>query len=88
MFGNVCIYLIFKSTLVKYRCKQISIRCNQTLASVIFVFAEVGGVGTVDACGDWWSLGALLYELLTGMVREGGRGTQNTETNIVFVSAL
>ena len=35
----------------------------------IFVcFAEVGGISQDNPACDWWSFGALLYELLTGRV--------------------
>lgn len=30
--------------------------------------AEVRSIGGFDAACDWWSLGALLYELLVGKV--------------------
>lgn len=29
---------------------------------------EIGGVSKITEACDWWSLGALLFELLTGMV--------------------
>lgn len=30
---------------------------------------EVGGIGEETAACDWWSLGALLFELIVGKVR-------------------
>lgn len=38
------------------------------LNSTHCVLAEIGGVSRVTEACDWWSLGALLFELLTGMV--------------------
>lgn len=35
------------------------------------MLTEIGGVSRVTEACDWWSLGALLFELLTGMVSEG-----------------
>lgn len=35
------------------------------------MWTEIGGVSRVTEACDWWSLGALLFELLTGMVSEG-----------------
>uniref|UniRef100_A0A667YAT5 Ribosomal protein S6 kinase like 1 n=1 Tax=Myripristis murdjan TaxID=586833 RepID=A0A667YAT5_9TELE len=32
---------------------------------------EIGGVSKITEACDWWSLGALLFELLTGMVSNG-----------------
>lgn len=36
--------------------------------SVDRLLTEIGGVSRVTEACDWWSLGALLFELLTGMV--------------------
>lgn len=30
--------------------------------------SEVGGISEETAACDWWSMGAILFELLTGMV--------------------
>lgn len=38
------------------------------------VFTEIGGVSRITESCDWWSLGALLFELLTGMVSRGTTG--------------
>lgn len=35
------------------------------------MLTEIGGVSRVTEACDWWSLGALLFELLTGMVSQG-----------------
>lgn len=42
------------------------------------MLTEIGGVSRVTEACDWWSLGALLFELLTGMVRHIHNETVNS----------
>ncbi|XP_055496095.1 ribosomal protein S6 kinase-like 1 isoform X2 [Leucoraja erinacea] len=44
---------------------EVEVQCN-TKAIEDMYCAPVGGVGEVTEACDWWSLGALLFELLTG----------------------
>ncbi|XP_040016687.2 ribosomal protein S6 kinase delta-1 isoform X1 [Gasterosteus aculeatus] len=40
--------------------------CNKEAIANMYCAPEVGGIGEETAACDWWSLGAVLYELLTG----------------------
>uniref|UniRef100_A0A8B9HE28 Ribosomal protein S6 kinase C1 n=1 Tax=Astyanax mexicanus TaxID=7994 RepID=A0A8B9HE28_ASTMX len=40
--------------------------CDPDAVSKMFCAPEVGGISEETAACDWWSLGAVLYELLTG----------------------
>jgi serine/threonine protein kinase len=37
---------------------------------IIIVMVELCGLGEASPGADWWSLGAILFELLTGKVRD------------------
>ncbi|XP_075939862.1 ribosomal protein S6 kinase delta-1 [Anarhichas minor] len=41
--------------------------CDKEAIANMYCAPEVGGIGEETAACDWWSLGAVLYELLTGM---------------------
>jgi serine/threonine protein kinase len=38
--------------------------------SMLYVAPELCGLGEASPGADWWSLGAILFELLTGKVRD------------------
>ncbi|KAL6096099.1 rps6kc1 [Pungitius sinensis] len=40
--------------------------CDKEAMANMYCAPEVGGIGEETAACDWWSLGAVLYELLTG----------------------
>ncbi|XP_068580624.1 ribosomal protein S6 kinase delta-1 isoform X2 [Cebidichthys violaceus] len=40
--------------------------CDREAIANMYCAPEVGGIGEETAACDWWSLGAVLYELLTG----------------------
>ncbi|CAN9507455.1 unnamed protein product [Ophioblennius macclurei] len=41
--------------------------CNKDAIANMYCAPEVGGIAEETASCDWWSLGAILFELLTGM---------------------
>ena len=42
---------------------------HPTAMALVFIFSiEVWQVDEVTAAADWWSVGALLYEIITGQV--------------------
>lgn len=47
---------------------------NTPLSSHSAPVSEVGGISEETAACDWWSLGAILFELLTGTVSQKGGG--------------
>ena len=50
------------------RCSVLNNRYFKVNVNFLFL-QEIGGVSKITEACDWWSLGALLFELLTGMVR-------------------
>ncbi|XP_051909528.1 ribosomal protein S6 kinase delta-1 isoform X1 [Hippocampus zosterae] len=42
--------------------------CDKEAIANMYCAPEVGGIGEETAACDWWSLGAILFELLTSMV--------------------
>ncbi|MBN3292220.1 RPKL1 protein, partial [Polypterus senegalus] len=46
---------------------EVQLDCSTTAMENLYCAPEIGGASEVTEACDWWSLGAVLYELLTGM---------------------
>ncbi|XP_051775935.1 ribosomal protein S6 kinase delta-1 isoform X3 [Erpetoichthys calabaricus] len=46
---------------------EVQLDCSTTAMENLYCAPEIGGATEVTEACDWWSLGAVLYELLTGM---------------------
>ena len=42
--------------------------CTYIVVVLLFLCSELCGLSEVDPSADWWSLGAILFEMLTGKV--------------------
>lgn len=47
---------------------RLNVLINSVSSLCVALVSEVGGISEETAACDWWSLGAILFELLTGMV--------------------
>ncbi|KAL8168533.1 UNVERIFIED_CONTAM: hypothetical protein K2H54_000683 [Gekko kuhli] len=59
--GHICLTYFGHWTEVEPQC------CSQALEE-LYCAPEVGGISELTEVCDWWSFGALLYELLSGML--------------------
>ncbi|TSL47536.1 Ribosomal protein S6 kinase delta-1 [Bagarius yarrelli] len=56
--------------------------CDPTAVTKMYCAPEVGGISEETAASDWWSLGALLFELLTGKDRrKEDKRKENSESD-------